>query len=41
MEQQGLLMTWADEHQAAVLAGQKPPELTIDPDPPVPPAALI
>lgn len=30
-EQQAIYMSWADEHQAATLAGQKPPELTIDP----------
>lgn len=31
--QQEVLMAWANEHEAAVLAGVKPPELVIDPDP--------
>ena len=33
IEQQQALMQWADAHEAATLAGIKPPELTIDPDP--------
>lgn len=33
VEQQQSLMSWADAHQAAVLAGEVPPEFTIDPDP--------
>lgn len=32
IEQQALLMTWADAHEAATLAGQVPPELVIDPE---------
>ena len=35
LDQQLELMKWADEHEAATQAGEKPPELTIDPDPPV------
>lgn len=31
--QQEVLMTWADQHQAATLAGEVPPELTIEADP--------
>ena len=31
--EQEKLMTWASEHEATTLAGQKPPELVIDPDP--------
>ncbi len=30
---QTMWMDWANAHEAAVLAGQKPPELVIDPDP--------
>lgn len=39
-EQQANLMTWADEHEAAVLAGEIPPALQVEPDPepPTPPA---
>lgn len=33
IEQQAVLMGWADEHQDATLRGEKPPELRIDPDP--------
>jgi len=33
VEQQAILMGWADAHQIAVLKGTKPPELEIDPDP--------
>lgn len=32
-EQQELLMTWADRHQAATLAGEVPPALLVEPDP--------
>jgi hypothetical protein len=28
--QQNALMTWADAHQAAVLAGEVPPEFTVE-----------
>jgi hypothetical protein len=31
--QQKVLMDWADAHEAAVLAGEIPPELVVDPDP--------
>jgi hypothetical protein len=31
-DQQAKLMGWAGSHQAATLAGQKPPELVVDPD---------
>lgn len=31
--QQNALMTWADEHQKATLAGIVPPELQVEPDP--------
>ena len=27
---QDTLMTWADQHQAAVLAGEEPPEFTVE-----------
>lgn len=33
IEQQAVLMKWADDHEAATLAGIKPPELEIEPDP--------
>jgi hypothetical protein len=33
LDQQLKLMEWADAHEAATLAGQKPSELVIDPDP--------
>lgn len=32
-EQQAQLMSWADAHQAATLAGERPPELVVDADP--------
>ena len=32
-EQQAQLMSWADAHQAATLAGQVAPSLKVDPDP--------
>jgi len=35
LEQQQKLMEYTDAHEAATLAGNKPPELVIDPDPPV------
>lgn len=31
--QQAILMKWSDDHEAAVLAGQVPPELEVEPDP--------
>lgn len=31
--QQELLMNWADQHQAATLAGEIPPALQVEPDP--------
>lgn len=31
--QQEQLMNWADAHQAATLAGVRPPELIVDPNP--------
>ena len=31
--QQQELMDWADNHQAATLRGDVPPELTVEPDP--------
>lgn len=31
-EQQASLMSWADNHQAATLAGVVPPALVVDPD---------
>lgn len=33
VEQQRVLMEWANAHEAAVLAGEVPPELTVEPDP--------
>jgi hypothetical protein len=33
VEQQSYLMGWADAHEKAVLAGEVPPELTVEPDP--------
>ena len=33
ISQQKILMDWANAHEAAVLAGTKPPELVVDPDP--------
>lgn len=39
IEQQAALMKWADDHEAATLAGIKPPELEIEPDPQPNPAA--
>lgn len=35
-EQQATLMTWADEHEAAVLSGEIPPALQVEPDPETP-----
>ncbi len=32
-EQQDAYMSWADTHQAAVLAGEVPPEFKVEPDP--------
>ena len=32
-EQQKQLMDWANEHEAATLAGDVPPELQVEPDP--------
>jgi hypothetical protein len=32
-EQQQALMNWADAHEKAVLAGEVPPELQVEPDP--------
>jgi hypothetical protein len=29
--EQAALMAWADAHEAATLAGEKPPELVVDP----------
>jgi hypothetical protein len=40
-DQQATLMGWADAHQAATLAGTKPPELLIDPDPTAPPPTPV
>ena len=34
IEQQAILMNWSDAHMAAVLAGEVPPELQVEPDPP-------
>lgn len=33
LAQQQALRDWADAHEAATLAGQTPPELTVEPDP--------
>jgi hypothetical protein len=33
VEQQTVLLGWADAHQQATLLGQKPPELVVEPDP--------
>ena len=33
VQQQKTLMDWADAHMTAVLAGEVPPELTVEPDP--------
>lgn len=31
--QQTVLRDWADDHEAKTLAGEVPPELTVEPDP--------
>ena len=36
VDQQRALMDWADAHQAATLAGEVPPEFTVESDPPPP-----
>lgn len=33
VEQQAALMAWAEAHEAATLAGEVPPELTVEPNP--------
>ena len=35
-EQQAVLMNWANAHETAVLNGERPPELVVDPDPETP-----
>ena len=39
-EQQAELMTWADEHERAVLAGEMPPEFKVEPPAPAPETPL-
>jgi len=33
IDQQATIMAWADAHEKAVLAGEIPPELQVEPDP--------